>query len=70
MIQSLILYINSNIVRFLGNNMNILGVDLNNITLDDVNFDENDPIPIICVTYTAWRNRFKQHKRLKKTTKN
>ena len=40
--------------------MDILSVYLNNISLDNINFDENDPKTIIRVAYISWRNRFKQ----------
>ena len=46
--------------------MDILSADCNNISFDDVNFDENDPKIIIPVTYMAWHNRFKQYKVFKK----
>ena len=39
--------------------MGILSVDLNNINLDDVSFDEDDPKNIIHVRLMAWCNRFK-----------
>ena len=42
--------------------MDILSVDLNNINLDDVNFDEDDRETIINVRLLAWRNKFKQDK--------
>ena len=38
----------------------------NNISLDDNNFDEDDPETIIHVRLIAWRNRFKQRKTFKK----
>ena len=40
--------------------MSILSADLNNISLDDVNFDEDDPETIIHVRCMVWRNIFKQ----------
>ena len=42
--------------------MNIHSVHFNNISLDNVNFDENDFKTIIHVTYMAFHNRFKQRK--------
>ena len=36
-------FTDSNFVRFFGDNIHILSVDLSNISLDDVNFDKNDP---------------------------
>ena len=47
-------------VTFSSNEMGILSTDLNDINLDDVNFDEDDPEAIIHVRLMAWRNRFKQ----------
>ena len=38
----------------------ILSVDLNNINLDDDNFDEDDPEIIIHVRLMAWGNKFKE----------
>ena len=42
--------------------MCILNVDLNDINLDDVDFDEDDPKTIIHTSLVAWRDRFKQRK--------
>ena len=42
--------------------MVILSVDLNNINLDDADFDEDDPENIIHVRLMAWLNRLKQLK--------
>ena len=58
-------FINSDIFRFFGDNMGILSIDLNNISLDDVNFHEDDPETIIHVRLMAWCNRFKHIKYLK-----
>ena len=44
----------------------ILSVDLNNVILENVNFDEYDPETIIYVRLMAWCNRFKQHKAFQK----
>ena len=38
--------------------MVILSVDLYKTTLNDVNFDEDDPGSITYVRLLAWRNRF------------
>ena len=38
--------------------MGILSVDLNNINIDDANFDKDDPKTIIHVKPLAWRNKF------------
>ena len=46
--------------------MGILSVDLNNINLDIVNFDEDDPETVIHVRRMVWHNRFKQRKEFKK----
>ena len=46
--------------------MGTLNVDLNNINLDDINFDEDDPESIIHVRLMTWCYRFKQRKALKK----
>ena len=46
--------------------MGILSVDLNNINLDDVNFDRDDLEIIIHVRLLAWHNRLQQHKAFKK----
>ena len=46
--------------------MDILSIDLNNINLDDVNFDRDDLETIIHVRLMAWHNRLKQHKAFKK----
>ena len=56
----------SNYVTFFSDEMVILGVDLNIISLDDINFNEDDPKTIIHVRLTYWRNRFKQCKGFKK----
>ena len=42
-----IIFVNqdSNYARFFSDEVGILSVDLNNINLDDVNFDEDDPGP-------------------------
>ena len=40
---------NSNNIIFFSNQMDTLTVDLRNINLDDVNFDEDDPKTIIDV---------------------
>ena len=44
----------------------ILSIDLNNINLDDVNYDEDDPETIILVRLLAWHSEFKKRKALKK----
>ena len=57
---------NSNHVTFFSDKMGILSKDLNNINLDDINFDKDDPETIIFVRLMAWHNRFKQRKAFKK----
>ena len=49
----------SNNITCFGYKMGILSIDLNNINLDDVNFDEDDPEAIIHVRLMTWHNRFK-----------
>ena len=51
---------------FSSDEMVILKVDFNNINLDAVNFDEDDPETIIQVRLMDWRNKFKQYKVCKK----
>ena len=46
--------------------MGIINVDLNNIILDHINFDEGDPETMIHVRLMAWRNRCKQHEAFEK----
>ena len=53
-------------VTFSSSGMGNLSVDLNNINLDDVKFDEDDPENIIHVRLVAWRNRYKQRRAYRK----
>ena len=46
--------------------MGILSVDVNNINLDDVNFDWDDTETIIHVRLMAWHKKLKQYKAFKK----
>ena len=46
--------------------MGIVSVDLNNINIDHVNFDEDNPETIIHVRLMAWYNKLKQRKAFKK----
>ena len=46
--------------------MGILSIDLNNINLDDTNYDEDDPETIIHVRLLAWHSKFENCKALKK----
>ena len=63
-----IIFVNEdfNYVIFFSDEMNILSVGLNNINLDDVNFDKDDSKASIHVRLMAWCNRFKQCKAFKK----
>ena len=45
--------------------MGILGVNLNNINLDN-NFAEDNPDTIILIRLLAWHIKFEKHKALKK----
>ena len=51
---------------FFCNEMGILSVDLNNINLNDINHDKNDPETIIHVRNLAWYSKFEKCKALKK----
>ena len=57
-----ILYFNkdsSNVV-FNCNGMGILNIDLNNINLDDTNYDEDDPDTIILIRLLASHTKFEK----------
>ena len=54
--------VGSNHVTFFSDEMGVLGEDLNNINLDHVNFDQDNPETIIHVRLMACRNRIKQCK--------
>ena len=57
-----ILYFNkdsSNVV-FNCNGMGILNIDLNNINLDDTNYDEDDPDTIILIILLASHTKFEK----------
>ena len=56
------------LLKFFANEMVIVSVDLNKISLDDVNFYENYPEAILHVRLLAWRNKFQQSKALKNDT--
>ena len=47
--------------------MSILSVDLNNINLDDINYDEDDPEAIIHVRLLVWHSKFENVKHVKKS---
>ena len=46
--------------------MAILNIDLNNINLDDTNYEEDHPDTIILVRLLAWYIKFEKRKALKK----
>ena len=62
-----ILYFNedSGNVTFCCNEMGILSVNLNNINLDDTNYEEDDPDTIILIRLLAWHIKFEKRKELK-----
>ena len=55
---------NSGNVEFSCNEMGILNIDLNNINLDDTNYDKNGPDTIIFIRLLAWHIKFKKCKAL------
>ena len=48
------------------NEIGILSIDLNNINLDDTNYDVDDPETIIHLIRLAWHIKFEKGKALKK----
>ena len=58
--------VDSNIIAFPSNDMVFNTINFTDISLNDDNFDKNDPETIIDVRLMAWRNRYKQHKTCKK----
>ena len=67
-------YVGENIFYFNGdsdnvvfncNEMGILNIDLDNISLDN-NFDEDDPDTVILIRFLAWHIKFEKRKALKK----
>ena len=54
---------------FFSDELSTLIVNPDNINLDDVNFDEDNPDTIIYVRLIAWRNRRKQRRASKKRYK-
>ena len=46
--------------------MGILSIDLNNINLDDSNYNEDDPETVIHVRLLTWHSKFEKRKALKK----
>ena len=63
-----ILYFNedSSNAEFNCNEMGILNKDLNNINLDDTNYEEDDPDTIILIRLLAWHVKFEKCKDLEK----
>ena len=53
-------------VIFCSDEIGILNIDLNNINLDCVNFDEDDSETMIHVRFMAWNNKLEQRKPFKK----
>ena len=51
------------------NETGILSIDLNNINLDDTNYDEDDPETNINIRLLAWQITFEKRKALKKRVK-
>ena len=47
---------------FFCNEMGILSIDLNNINLDNSNYDEDEPGTIIHVRLLAWHIKFEKRK--------
>ena len=52
-------------VIFNCNGMGILNMDLNNINLEDTNYEEDDPDTIILIRLLAWHIKFEKGKALK-----
>ena len=48
------------------NGMSILSIDPNNINLDDINYDKDDPDTIIRIKLLTWHIKFEKRKALKK----
>ena len=58
--------IDSDIIIFFGEEVGLNTIDFDDINLDDVNCDGDDPETIIHVRLTAWCSSYKQHKACKK----
>ena len=54
---------NSGDTVFSCNEMGILNTGLNNINLDDTNYDKDDPEAIIHIRFLAWHIKFKKRKK-------
>ena len=59
-------YIDSDIVTFFSNYIDLISIKLNNNNVDDENLDDCDPETFNHVKLMAWHNRYKQHKTFKK----
>ena len=62
-------YEDSGDALFSCNEMSILSINLNNINLDDTNYDEDDSETIIHIRLLAWHIKFENRKALKKELK-
>ena len=49
-------------LKFCCNEIGILSVNLNNINLDDTNYEKDDPDTIILVRFLAWHVKFEKCK--------
>ena len=58
--------IDSDIIIFFGDEVGLNTIDFDDINLDDVNCDGDDPETIIHVRLMAWCSSYKQHKACKK----
>ena len=58
--------IDSDIVTFFGDGMGLVTIELNNINLDNNDFNADDPANIVFVRIMGGPNRFKQRKAWKK----
>ena len=56
----------SDIVKFFTDDMDLVTIDLTYINLDYDNFDQDDPETTIYVRFMDWGNRFKQRKSCKR----
>ena len=56
-------------VIFSCNKMVILNIDLNDINLDDTNYNEDDGVTIIHIRLLAWYIKFEKRKTLRKRVK-
>ena len=47
-------------VTLFSNDIGLVTIDLNNINIDDDNFEEEDPETIVLIRVIVWYNRYKQ----------